>query len=107
MSESAIEYKMKSDLFDFEKLKEDPDFQVRRLGDAIFMGTIKEDKRDGKGVMRYKNRLYEGDWKQDLRDGEGFEVYKNNNYYIGGFLKGNTLVDNYQLQRFPLAILIF
>lgn len=88
MSESAVDYKMKSDLFVFEELKEDPNFKVRRLGDAIYMGTMEGDKRHGKGIMRYKNRLYEGEWKDDLRDGEGFEVYKNNNYYIGGFLQG-------------------
>lgn len=88
MSENKIDYKMKSDLFNFEDLKLDPNFQVRKLGDSIYMGTIKEDKREGMGIMRYKNRLYEGHWQADLREGEGFEVYKNNNYYIGGFLKG-------------------
>ena len=85
MTETDIQYKMKSDLFKFDELKQDPDFKVLRLGDAIYMGTMTDNKRFGKGIMKYKNRLYEGYWENDLRHGEGFEVYKNNNYYIGSF----------------------
>jgi hypothetical protein len=88
MTETIIQYKMKSDLFNLEELKKDPDFSVKRLGDAVYMGIIKDGKREGKGIMRYKNRLYEGSWENDLRHGEGFEVYKNNNYYLGGFQNG-------------------
>ena len=85
MTETDIQYKMKSDLFKFDELKQDPNFQVLRLGDAIYMGMMINNKRNGKGIMKYKNRLYEGYWEEDLRHGEGFEVYKNNNYYIGSF----------------------
>lgn len=87
--EENIKYKMKSDLFSFDALKKEKDFKVHRLGDAVYLGTIRDEKRNGKGVMIYKNnRVYEGDWVDDLRHGQGFEVYKNGNYYIGGFSNG-------------------
>jgi hypothetical protein len=54
MTELNVEYKMKSDLFSFEELQKDPFFAVRKLGDAIYMGIIIDDKRYGKGIMRYK-----------------------------------------------------
>lgn len=97
-----MDYKMKSDLFNFEELKKDPNYQVLRMGDAIYMGMIFDNKRHGKGVMRYKNRLYEGYWDNDLRHGEGFEVYKNQNYYIGGFKNGKLLVKTF---KFLLSLL--
>ena len=38
--------------------------------------TFINGKRNGKGVMRYRNgRQYEGYWERDLRDGKGFERY--------------------------------
>lgn len=41
-------------------------------------------KRNGKGVMRYRNgRQYEGDWELDVRQGRGFERYPNGNSYYG------------------------
>lgn len=54
-----VEYKMKSDLFDFNELKKDPNFTVLRLGDAVYMGTLKDkgsstNKRHGRGIMKYK-----------------------------------------------------
>ena len=42
------------------------------------MGQIVGGKRNGKGVMKYRNgRQYEGDWVDDIREGKGFERYPN------------------------------
>ena len=59
-------------------------YTERRYPDAVFKGQIINGKRNGKGVMRYKNgRQYEGEWESDLRCGRGFERYPNNNSYYG------------------------
>jgi hypothetical protein len=51
-------------------------FKKKRYIDAIYFGEIVENKRNGKGVMRYKTgRVYEGDWQNDLRHGKGYERY--------------------------------
>ena len=40
----------------------------RKYPDALYMGQLGNGKRNGKGVMRYKNgRQYEGEWDQDVR----------------------------------------
>jgi hypothetical protein len=55
MKYEELVYKMQSDLFNFEELKQQDNFTVQRLGDAVYMGTINKDqKRHGKGVMKYK-----------------------------------------------------
>ena len=42
------------------------------------MGQMTGGKRNGVGVMRYKNgRQYEGEWESDVRNGRGFERYPN------------------------------
>jgi hypothetical protein len=36
----------------------------RKYPDALYIGQITTGKRNGKGVMRYKNgRQYEGEWE--------------------------------------------
>ena len=49
-----IEYKMKSDLFKLDELRQHADFVVRRMGDAMYIGTMSNNKRNGQGVMKYK-----------------------------------------------------
>ena len=63
-------------------------FGVKRFKDAIFRGEIDEsNKRNGKGVIVYKNggRVYEGDWYMDKRQGRGYEMFANGNIYQGEF----------------------
>ena len=88
-----IDYKMKSDLFNFQKLTKHANFKVKRYKDAIYRGCIdpKSENREGLGVMEYDNgRVYEGHWKDDLRTGAGYEIYANGNFYRGEFLNGKA-----------------
>jgi len=73
--------------FDFEAVKNSEYFQVKIYPEAVFMGEIRDGKREGRGIMKYtSNRVYEGDWKNDIRTGKGFERYTNNTY-VGEFKK--------------------
>jgi hypothetical protein len=66
---------------------------VKRYADAIYQGEVREKKRNGLGVMRYKtSRVYEGYWVNDVRDGKGYERYFNGNVYQGDFKNGNLLL---------------
>ena len=77
---------LESPEFNFESLKELPDYCEKRYTDALYMGQMAGGKRYGKGVMRYRNaRQYEGEWENDMRNGRGFERYPNNNSYFGFF----------------------
>ena len=91
MNATNEDYIPESNEIDFEEMKSSPNFKRKKYNDAIYLGMIVKGKRDGKGVMIYKNgRLYEGDWKNDVRDGRGYERYSNGNYYIGMFSKGKV-----------------
>jgi len=46
---------LESPEFNFESLKELPDYCEKRYTDALFMGQMTGGKRNGKGVMRYRN----------------------------------------------------
>ena len=75
---------MLSNEFDYPDLIENSDnFGIKRFKDAIFRGEIDENnKRNGKGVIVYKNgRVYEGDWLDDKRQGRGYELFSNGNVY--------------------------
>jgi hypothetical protein len=79
-----MEYTMLSNEFDYPDLIENSDnFGIKRFKDAIFRGEIDENnKRNGKGVIVYKNgRVYEGDWLDDKRQGRGYELFSNGNVY--------------------------
>jgi len=94
LEDSAFEdYKMKSDLFDFDEIKQSELFKVKKYKDAIYRGWLDPETyaRNGFGVMEYDNgRVYEGSWENDLRTGKGYEMYSNRNLYQGEFLRGKA-----------------
>jgi hypothetical protein len=86
-----VDYTPLNTNFDFEALKKEENFKVRRFGDAEFLGEIRAGLRFGLGIMKYSSgRVYEGYWEEDLRSGNGFERYANSNIYIGQFKKGKA-----------------
>jgi hypothetical protein len=55
---------------DLDEIKDSMYYKVKKYADAIYKGLIVKRKREGKGMMKYRNgRVYEGDWKNDMRDG--------------------------------------
>lgn len=87
------EYKMQSKLFDYELIKQQPNFTIKKYkkGNSLYRGQINaEGLRHGKGIMIYmdSNRLYEGDWANDIREGEGYEKFTNLNEYKGSYKNG-------------------
>ena len=49
-----------------------------------YKGQLKDDKRDGKGIMYYDNGdRYEGDWKNDKKEGKGIYYYNGGDRYEG------------------------
>ena len=75
---------LESNEVDLITIKQIDGYKEMRYKDAIFVGTVIQGKRHGKGVMKYRNgRQYEGFWDRDLRDGKGFERYPNGNTYFG------------------------
>lgn len=94
MTQSSLEFDqivLETHEFDMEMLQSLPNYIQRKYPDAIYMGQFSNGKRNGKGVMRYKNgRQYEGDWESDVRNGKGFERYPNGNSYFGNFQRGKA-----------------
>ena len=83
--------KLEANEVDLAAIKEIDGYKEIRYKDAIYMGTVINGKRHGKGVMKYRNgRQYEGFWEHDLRDGKGFERYPNGNTYFGQFKFGKA-----------------
>eukprot|EP00347_Sterkiella_histriomuscorum_P011393 403372630 len=86
------EYTMESTLFDYDKLRKNPEesnFFIKRYNQgSIYKGQCENGKRHGLGVMIYydNQRVYEGQWEVDKRSGRGYERYKNGNIYEGEFL---------------------
>lgn len=75
---------LESNEVDLVALKQIEGYQEQRFRDAIYLGTMSNGNRHGKGVIKYPNgRQYEGYWLHDLRDGKGFERYPNGNTYFG------------------------
>jgi len=69
---------MVSEEFDYEEVRQSPNFQVKKYKDSIYRGEVntKTLKREGRGIMQYDTgRFYEGLWKNDKRHGHGFEVF--------------------------------
>ncbi|CAI2381275.1 unnamed protein product [Moneuplotes crassus] len=93
-------YQPESKLFDYESLKQSPNFCVKPYHNAIYRGEVlsqvldgglRKEVRHGFGVMLYHNgRVYEGQWINDKRNGKGYERYKNNNIYEGDFKDGKA-----------------
>ena len=85
------EIMLESSEIDLAELQNDPNFCERRFPQAIFLGVMKEGRRDGMGVMKYANgRQYEGAWGKDIRNGKGFERYPQGNSYYGYFKNGKA-----------------
>jgi hypothetical protein len=64
------EFKMTTDIFDFNELKSLPNFGIKDFKDSYYMGEISPENnlRNGLGVCVYENsRLYEGFWERDRR----------------------------------------
>ena len=80
------DYTMESSVFDYEMLKQSPNFGIKQYKDSIYRGELVNGKRAGLGVMQYRTaRLYEGQWLNDNRNGRGMERYSNGNRYEGEF----------------------
>ena len=86
LTSESVEYTPESPEFDFQSVKSSPDFKIKSYPTSVYMGEIKNNKRNGKGVMKYNsNRVYEGDWEDDVRSGKGYEHFANGNTYVGEF----------------------
>jgi hypothetical protein len=80
------EYIPISDDFDYDLLRQSPNFRVKKYQDAVFRGEVVSGKRTGLGVMIYRTgRIYEGRWENDQRHGRAYEKYANGNTYKGFF----------------------
>ena len=56
----------------------------------IYIGTLKNYIKEGKGILETKTFKYEGTFKNDKRNGKGIIIYKDNgNIYQGDFLNDN------------------
>ena len=91
VAQLSDEYTMESNLFDYDELRVHEQFGIKVYIDAVFKGLLAENKREGYGVMIYKNgRVYEGMWAWDKRNGKGYERYANGNKYEGMFTDGKA-----------------
>ena len=80
------EYEMLSQLFDYEELKKEENFGIKRYKDSLYKGLLRERNRQGLGVLIYQSgRVFEGEWQAEKRHGRGFELYTNGSKYIGMF----------------------
>ena len=58
--------------------------QRKKYEDGEYKGELKNNKRDGKGIMIYNNgNKYEGEWKNDVKEGKGIMISNNGNKYEG------------------------
>ncbi len=52
---------MESQVFDYELLRQAPEFGMKQYNEAVYRGELINGKRNGLGVMQYrKARVYEG-----------------------------------------------
>ena len=69
-------------------------FSTKEYENGVFKGTIINNKREGKGFMRYNNGdTYDGEYKNDKKDGKGIyisiEGYKYEGEFKDGLRQGN------------------
>ena len=58
----------------------------------IFVGRLKNYKREGRGKMTYSNgSVYNGEWKNDKKNGEGVFTYTDGRVYNGEWINNNTV----------------
>ena len=75
-----MQYKMMTDLFDFEELKTRKHFAIKRYKASLYRGEIVNGLREGQGICVYEiGRVYEGAWSDDKRHGKGYERFSNGN----------------------------
>ncbi|KEJ89661.1 MORN repeat-containing protein [Sulfitobacter donghicola] len=56
---------------------------------AIYMGHMREGKREGEGVYRHKSGFsYDGTWQAGKMHGTGYLTLTNGDHYVGGFKQG-------------------
>lgn len=67
--------------------KEFLQFSTAKKGETInYLGEMKNDKANGKGVAVWKNgSTYQGDWKDNLRHGAGEFTWADGEKYIGDY----------------------
>lgn len=76
--------KFKSEfLYDGESLKSGIE-EKKYFDDSIYIGMIKNGKREGKGLYTYKHGdYYFGSWKDDMFDGTGYYIFQRGERYEG------------------------
>ena len=48
-------------MFDFEEIKAQENFGIKKYSDSVYLGELQDGKRNGFGVIVYRNnRVYEG-----------------------------------------------
>jgi hypothetical protein len=56
-----------------ETLQANPQTQLKKFRESVFLGEIRDNKRNGWGLMIYANgRVYEGTWKDNYKHGKGY-----------------------------------
>ena len=69
---------------------------VHHLCGATYKGQIKNGKRDGKGVLTYKNGItYHGNFKNNNIHGNGFLIFPNGDTFTGQFENNVLLPGHY------------
>lgn len=71
-SDTIERYEMLSEEFDYEQVRNNENFVIKRYKDSLYRGEANPEtkKRSGRGVMVYDSgRIYEGTWQQDKRHG--------------------------------------
>ena len=64
--------------------KETKHIEVSGNNNENYEGNWLNDKREGKGIMKYNNGdIYDGDWENDKKVGNGKMKYKNGDIYEG------------------------
>ena len=64
------DYKPISKFIDMRKIRQSPNFAVKKYQESIYIGEEDKSslKREGLGIMIYKSgRVYEGPWVADYR----------------------------------------
>ncbi len=57
------DWALESQEVDWEQLKKSEDFGIKKYNNALYKGELVNGKREGRGVMRYRDgRVYEGHW---------------------------------------------
>lgn len=84
----SIIYNINDGMRAFEET-ETGDNVMKNFSDGVYVGEIKDGKRNGNGTMTYSNgNEYSGGWKDDIQSGEGVFTWANGDVYEGNFDSG-------------------